>query len=141
MYKFLAPGEEFSTPVTIGGLVFEFCYSPIYNRDSEVTSVIGVALDATGKIKAQKELDKYRREMEKKTWLAEVGTMGSTIAQQLDEPLVVTRLLLQRVLADMSGTSPGDTVVIAHRTGVVRIRGKYTADSELKLSGNVGRDR
>lgn len=60
---------------------------------------------------AQRELDKYHREMEKKTWLAEVGTMGSAMAQQLDEPLAVTRVLLQRALADLSGTSIGDTVV------------------------------
>jgi len=60
---------------------------------------------------AQRELDKYRREMEKKTWLAEVGTMGSTMAQKLDEPLAVTRLLLQRMLTDLSGTSPGETFV------------------------------
>ncbi len=60
---------------------------------------------------AQSELDKYRSEMEKKTWLAEVGAMASTMAQKLDEPLAVTRLLLQRILTDLSGTSHGDTVV------------------------------
>ncbi len=59
----------------------------------------------------QRELDKYRSEMEKKTWLAEVGAMASTMAQKLDEPLAVTRLLLQRILTDLSGTSHDDTVI------------------------------
>ncbi len=61
--------------------------------------------------KDQEELDKYRSEMEKKTWLAEVGAMGSAMAQKLDEPLAVTRLLLQRILTDLSETSLSDTVV------------------------------
>ena len=97
-------GEEFGTTVTISGFVFEFCYSPIRDREGEVTGVIGVALDITGKVKVQKELDQYRREMEKNTYLAELGTMGSAMAQKLVEPLAVTRLLLQRVLADIGGT-------------------------------------
>lgn len=37
--------------------------------------------------------------------------MGSTMAQKLDEPFAVTQLLLQRTLTDLSGTSPGDTIV------------------------------
>jgi signal transduction histidine kinase len=60
--------------------------------------------------KAQEELDRYRSEMEKKTWLAEVGTMSSIMAQKLDEPLAVTRLLLQRVLMDLGETSSDDNV-------------------------------
>jgi signal transduction histidine kinase len=59
----------------------------------------------------QRKLDKYRSEMEKKTWLAEIGAMASTMAQKLDEPLAVTRLLLQRILTDLNGTSHADTVV------------------------------
>jgi two-component system C4-dicarboxylate transport sensor histidine kinase DctB len=59
----------------------------------------------------QKELDTYRRDMEKNTWLAEVGTMASRMAQKLDEPLAVTKLLLQRVLTDIGETSQNETVV------------------------------
>jgi signal transduction histidine kinase len=59
----------------------------------------------------QEKMDKYRREMEKNTRLAEVGTMGSTMSQQLDEPLAVTNLLLQRILADLGETSATDTVM------------------------------
>ena len=59
----------------------------------------------------QKELDNYRSDMEKKTWLAEVGTMASTMAQKLDEPLAVTKLLLQRVLTDIGKISSNETVV------------------------------
>jgi signal transduction histidine kinase len=56
----------------------------------------------------QEELDKYRREMEKNARLVEIGTMGSMMAQQLDEPLAVTRLLLQRLAGDLAGVcGPG----------------------------------
>ncbi len=61
---------------------------------------------------AQKELDKYRSEMEKNTWLTEVGTMGSTMAQQLNEPLAVTRLLLQRILSDLDKSAVGSDLGI-----------------------------
>jgi signal transduction histidine kinase len=97
-------GEEFSTTITINSFVFEFCYLPIFDRGGEVTGLIGVALDVTSKVEAQKELDEYRRQMEKTTYLAEVGSMGSAMAQKLGEPLAVTRLMLQRVLADLGGT-------------------------------------
>jgi PAS domain S-box-containing protein len=103
-------GEEFSTTVTIEDFVFEFCYSPISDREGEVTGIIGVALDITSRVQAQRELVKYRREMEKSMWLAEVGTLSSSIAQELNEPLSVTQLLLQRILADLNEISHDDTI-------------------------------
>ncbi|MHC4467193.1 MAG: PAS domain-containing protein [Planctomycetota bacterium] len=103
-------GEEFSTTVTINDFVFEFCYSPICDHDGEITGIIGAALDITARVQAQRELLNYRREMEKNTWLAEVGTLSSSIAQELNEPLSVTQLLLQRILADLNKISHDDTV-------------------------------
>ncbi len=103
-------GEEFGSTVSIDGVVFESYYSPLRDHEGEVAGVIGVALDITPKVQAQKELDDYRREMEKSARMAEVGTMSSAMAQQLDEPLAVTRLLLQRLASDLQGSAIDETV-------------------------------
>ena len=114
-------GEEFGTTVTIDGMVFEFYYLPLKDNDGEVTGIIGAALDVTGKVKAQEELDIYRRELEKSARLAEVGTLGSVMAQQLDEPLSVTRLLLQRVLTEMTGTPVDETTTSSIKKSLTEI--------------------
>ena len=103
-------GEEFVTTVTLSGTTFECCYSPLRDKEGEVTDIIGVFLDITVKVKAQKELDKYRRMIEKDARMVEIGTMGSAMAQQLDEPLSLTHLLLKRLLSDIGGPSAPEAV-------------------------------
>jgi len=103
-------GEEFVTNVTFQGITFECCYSPLRDKEGEVTDVIGVFLDITVKVKAQNELDKYRRMIEKDARMVEIGTMGSVMAQQLDEPLSLTQLLLKRLLSDLGGPSEPEAI-------------------------------
>lgn len=103
-------GEEFATTVTFNGFTFECCYSPLRDKEGEVTDIIGVFLDITVKAKAQQELDKYRRMIETDARMAEIGTMGSAMAQQLDEPLSLAQLLLKRVLSDLGELSTPQTV-------------------------------
>ena len=103
-------GEEFVTTVTFNSTTFECCYSPLMDKEGEVTDVIGVFLDITIKVKAQEELDKYRRMIEKDARMIEIGTMGSAMAQQLDEPLSLTQLLLKRVISDLGGPSAPQNV-------------------------------
>ncbi len=114
-------GEEFVTNVTIDGAIFEFCYSPMRDSDGEITGIIGVALDVTTAVKAQEELDKYRREVEKSAKMAQIGTMGSIMAQQLDEPLAVTRLMLQRLAADLDGTQTEEEMLRGLKKGLTEI--------------------
>lgn len=114
-------GEEFVTNVTIDGVIFEFCYSPMRDHEGEVTGIIGVALDVTAGVKAQEEQDKYRREVEKSAKMAQIGTMGSIMAQQLDEPLAVTRLMLQRLAADLDGTSTEEEMLDGLKKGLSEI--------------------
>jgi PAS domain S-box-containing protein len=114
-------GEEFVTNVTIDGLIFEFCYSPIRDSDGHISGIIGVALDVTAGVKAQEELDKYRREVEKSAKMAQIGTMGSIMAQQLDEPIAVTRLMLQRLAADLNGTSTEEEMLSGLKKGLSEI--------------------
>ena len=98
-------GEEFITNATIDGVVFQICYSPLKDHEDETTGVIGVALDVTARIQAESKLDTYRRQIRKNTRLAEIGTISSTMAQQLEEPLAVTRLLMQRLQSDLTKVS------------------------------------
>ncbi|MHC4156974.1 MAG: sensor histidine kinase, partial [Planctomycetota bacterium] len=103
-------GDEFVATVTIGDLVFECCYSPLLDPEGEVTGIIGVALDVTLNVKAQEEVDKYRRQIERDARLVEIGSMSSAMAQQLDEPLAVTRLLLQRITSDLDAAHAPEAV-------------------------------
>lgn len=103
-------GEEFVNTVTFKGITFECCYSPLRDKEGEVTDVIGVFLDITIKVKAQNELDKYHRMIEKDARMIEIGTMGSVMAQQLDEPLSLTHLLLKRLLSDLGEQSTPEAI-------------------------------
>ncbi|MHC4529085.1 MAG: ATP-binding protein, partial [Planctomycetota bacterium] len=114
-------GEEFVTTVTIDGFVFECCYAPLCDRDGEVTGVIGVALDVTINVKAQEEVDRYRRQIERSSRLVEIGTMSSAMAQQLDEPLAVTRLLLQRIAGDLEGVSTPEAVTSSLKKSLLEV--------------------
>ncbi|MHC4085740.1 MAG: ATP-binding protein [Planctomycetota bacterium] len=114
-------GEEFVTNVSIGGFIFESCYSPLRDRAGDIIGVIGVAIDVTINVKAQKEMDRYRREVEKNARLAEIGTMGSMMAQQLDEPLAVTRLLLQRLIGEAGEASTAKAMTDNLKKGLSEI--------------------
>jgi len=114
-------GEEFVTSVTIGGSIFESCYSPLRDRAGDIIGVIGVALDVTINVKAQQEMDIYRREVEKSARLAEIGTLGSVMAQQLEEPLAVTRLLLQRIIGEVGESSKPEVVAENLKKGLSEI--------------------
>lgn len=114
-------GEEFVTTVTFQGITFECCYSPLRDKEGEVTDVIGVFLDITVKVKAQNELDKYHRMIERDARMIEIGTMGSVMAQQLDEPLSLTHLLLKRLLSDLAGSSASETVTDSLRKSLSEV--------------------
>jgi signal transduction histidine kinase len=49
--------------------------------------------------------------MEKNARMVEIGTIGSTMAQQLEEPLALTSLLLQRLCNDLTAESTSETVI------------------------------
>ena len=103
-------GEEFSSTVVLGDVVFECCYSSLRDKEGEITGVIGVALDVTAKVRAQKQLDNYRQQVQKNTRMAEIGSMGSIMAKELDEPLAVARLLIERIAIEISGGDSGVSI-------------------------------
>lgn len=130
-------GEEFITTVNFNGTNFECCYSPLRSQEGQVTDIIGVFLDITIKVKAQEQLNKYRRMTEKNARMVEIGTMGSVMAQQLDEPLSLIHLLLKRSLSDIAGKSTSDTVTDSLRkclsevTRIIEIVDRFRSAAQI----------
>jgi signal transduction histidine kinase len=103
-------GEEFITTAVLNGASFEIYYSALRDAAGVVTNVIGVALDISAKMKVQRELEEYRRRMERHAREAAVGVLSATMARQVAEPLTVTRLMLERAVTDLAGAEAPPTV-------------------------------
>lgn len=95
-------GQEFITTVSLGGAVFEVYYSALKDKTGAVVNAVGVALDISARVQAQRELDEYRRKLERNAREAAIGVLSATMAQQVDEPLSVTRLVLEKAVADLA---------------------------------------
>ena len=94
-------GEEFGTTFRAENFIFEAHYSPLRADDGEIIGSIGLALDVTERVKAQKQLDDYRHQVEKNARLAEIGTLSSVMVEQVEPPLAVACLRLQRLVAEV----------------------------------------
>ncbi len=103
-------GPEFIATAWLNGVAFEICYSALKDNAGLVTSVVGVALDVSARMEAQRELDEYRRKVERHARKAAVGVLSATMAQQVAEPLTVTQLVLERAVADLAATEASDAV-------------------------------
>lgn len=57
-------GEAFVETVTLQGKFFETWYSPVFDDDGQLSSVIGVAADVTERKKSEEELNQYRNHLE-----------------------------------------------------------------------------
>jgi PAS domain S-box-containing protein len=57
-------GESFTSVVQVGEEYFETWYTPLKDERGRVTQVIGVAVDITGRIRADRELHRYRDHLE-----------------------------------------------------------------------------
>jgi PAS domain S-box-containing protein len=83
-------GPEFITTILLSGVSFEIYYSSLKDKAGLVTNVVGVALDVSARMEAQRELDEYRRKVERHARKAAEGC-GATMAPQVAEPLTVTQ--------------------------------------------------
>ncbi|RPJ39421.1 MAG: PAS domain-containing sensor histidine kinase [Planctomycetaceae bacterium] len=109
-------GQEFAATVLMNTVPFEIYYSVLRDRTGAITSVVGVALDVSTEMEAQRELDEYRRKIEKHAREAAVGVLSATVARHVAEPLTVTQLVLERTAADLAGSKAVDAV----RSGIGR---------------------
>jgi signal transduction histidine kinase len=96
-------GQEFIATAVLNGASFEIYYSALKDAAGEVTNVVGVALDIGGRMQAQRELEEYRRRMERHARQAAIGVLSATMARQVVEPLTVTQLMLERAVTDLAG--------------------------------------
>lgn len=96
------------TMASQSGLTFEICCSALRDRGREPAGIVGVALDISARVVAQKQRDEYRLAMERQARQAAVGALSATLTQQLDEPLSVARLVLDKAVGDVdaSGAAP-----------------------------------
>ena len=103
-------GQKFAATVLMNGVPFEIYYSALKDRTGAITSIVGVAVDVSARMDAQRELDEYRRKIEKHAREAAVGVLSATVARQVAEPLTVTQLVLERAATDLAGLDAQDAV-------------------------------
>jgi len=123
-------GESFITTACLGNASFQIYYSALRDRVSKVTGIVGVALDVSARIQAQRELDEYRKKLEKHAREAAVGVLSANVAEQVVEPLSATQLILEKVVADLGGLDVPQTI----RSGVSR-----SLSEILKAQGTLTR--
>ncbi len=103
-------GREFAATVLMNGVPFEIYYSALRNRTGAITSIVGVALNVSARMDAQRELDEYRRKIEKHAHEAAVGVLSATVARHVAEPLTVTQLVLERAVTDLASPETQNAV-------------------------------
>ncbi len=103
-------GQEFITTVALGSAVFEVYYSGLKDKTGTVTNTVGVALDISARVQAERELNEHRRKLERNAREAAIGVLSATVSQQVDEPLSVTQLVLEKAVADLAAAEVPDTV-------------------------------
>lgn len=101
-------GQDLVTAASANGTTFEVYCSALRDPSGRTTGIVGVALDISAKVRAQKELEEYRLVMERQARQAAVGALSATMAHQLAEPLSVARLVLEKAVGDLdiSGAAP-----------------------------------
>jgi len=133
-------GEQFSTTACLGSASFEIYYSALRDRVSKVIGVVGVALDVSARIQTQRELDEYRRKLEKHAREAAIGVLSATVAQQVVEPLSVTQLILEKAVAEMSDLEMAQTIrngVSRGLSEILKAQGTLTRFMDLAHSGSA----
>jgi PAS domain S-box-containing protein len=123
-------GEQFITTASLGDASFEVYYSALKDRTGKVTGVVGVALDVSARMQTQRELDEYRKKLEKHAREAAIGVLSASVAQQVAEPLSATQLILEKAIADLNDLDMPPTI----RSGISR-----SLSEILKAQGTLTR--
>lgn len=99
----LQPGETYNSHITAEDMTLDLCYSPVQDAKGETAGFIGVALDITQHTIARAKLERNRQEMIKTKHLTELGAISTAMTREIERPLKITQLLLQRLLKDIAG--------------------------------------
>jgi two-component system, LuxR family, sensor kinase FixL len=65
----------------------DFVYQPIFNRKGEVAGIFASGYDVTSKRRARDDLQKLQMNLAHMSRLSAMGTMASTLAHELNQPL------------------------------------------------------
>lgn len=109
----LKGGRTYSTPVTVDDITYEFCSSPVEDSAGETTGFIGVALDITERMRARAELERNRQEMTRTKHLTELGTISTAMTRQVERPLKITQLLLERLVKEIGSEADPESIAKA----------------------------
>lgn len=95
-------GDEFTVEGHSGSVVLETTFTPVRDADGAVEGAIGVSIDVTERVSAQKRLLQSER-------LASMGTLSAMVAHEINNPLtyILGNLeLVARQLSDATGKWP-----------------------------------
>jgi PAS domain S-box-containing protein len=137
-------GEQFITTACLGNAFFEIYYSALKDRAGKVIGVVGVALDVSARIQAQRELDEYRKKLERHAREAAVGVLSATVAQQVVEPLSATQLILEKAVADLSDLDVPQTVrsgISRSLSEILKAQGTLTRFMDLARPGSAATEQ
>lgn len=95
-------------------MTVDICFSPLFDKNQQVTQVIGSAVDITERIKGQDEAVRLHDELAHISRIATLGEMATGIAHELNQPLtaIATGAATMQMLAERG--SPTDTIRAVH---------------------------
>ncbi|MCP4456177.1 MAG: HAMP domain-containing histidine kinase [Planctomycetes bacterium] len=99
-------GSVYSGNVTAHDKTYDIGYCPVQDETGEISGYVGAAMDISRRLKAQAEINAYRRELTQTRRLTELGMMSKVLATKLRKPLNVTQVLLQRLAVDLEKSNP-----------------------------------
>jgi C4-dicarboxylate-specific signal transduction histidine kinase len=84
---------------------------PLSDAAGEIRSALIIGRDIHELRQAQKELEEYRTHMAHAERLATLGTLGATVAHEMNQPLTVIQLTIQNCLAQLESDGSVQEVV------------------------------
>jgi PAS domain S-box-containing protein len=82
----------------------------LFNQDGQFLGIDGIVFNITERKRIEQDLAAYHEKMHRAEQLASLGTLGATVAHELNQPLTVMRLFLQQGLRALKDDNDGDKV-------------------------------
>lgn len=130
-------GESCSFSVVSNGLTFNISYAPLRGDSGRVEGIVGVAADVSEIREAREKLDEYREEMGRNRSQIALGAIGSTMAQQLEEPLSAVRISLFKALKGLKKTIGAEEVKGNIGDGLHEMKGAFETLNEFYAQANI----
>jgi light-regulated signal transduction histidine kinase (bacteriophytochrome) len=129
-------GEEATTTLRIGAIVFDMRLVPLYDANGDIKGVIGVSTDVTERVRAQEELRKTLTELERRG--EEMESFNYSVSHDLKEPLRTIEAFSKFVLEDYADQVDDQGRDYLQRMGKAAARLKQMIEELFTLS-RIGR--